>query len=198
MVYNFGRYFFMIYLKLLYRYTIHGSKNIPERKPFIICVNHLCWLDPVAVGAAFPSSYKIRYMAKKELFSNFFLSYIFQKAGAFPVNRQDADFGAIKKAYQLIKDGQVLGLFPEGTRSTDGELLKAYNGAALIAVRSGVPILPMAIGTYRLFRPLHVYIGAPFVLPPLVYENKDQKREQLDAMSRTIMEKISKLISDHQ
>lgn len=189
----------MLYLKLLYHLKIHNAENIPRRKPFIVCSNHICWLDPLAVGAALPASYKIHFMAKKELFHNFIISYILKKAYAFPINRQDADYGAIKKAYQLLKDGHVIGLFPEGSRSISGGMQKAYNGAALISVRSGVPILPIAIeGPYRLFKPLNVYIGRPFVLPPLINEEKNKKRSQLDDMSCTIMDNISMLLPSTQ
>lgn len=113
------------------------------------------------------------------------------------MNRQEADFGAVKKAYQLLKEGQVVGMFPEGTRSTSGNIQEAYNGAALIAVRSGVPILPVAIeGTYRLFSPLKFYIGKPIVMPPLVYDSKEEKKALLNAMSCDIMRNIAKLIPD--
>jgi len=136
-------------------------------------------------------------MAKKELFSNFVMSFLLHSAGAFPVNRQDADLIAIKKAYLILKEDQVLGLFPEGTRSKSGVMQKAYNGAALIAVRSGVPILPVAVeGPYRPFKPVKVHIGKPFVLPPLVYEQKNEKREQLDEMSDMIMGSISRLLAE--
>ena len=88
-------------------------------------------------------------------------------------------------------------MFPEGSRSKTGKLQKAYNGAALIAVRSGVPIVPIAIsGPYRLFKPVRLYIGEPFVLPPLVYDNKDEKKKHLEEMSETIMFKIKKLLPE--
>lgn len=197
LLYYFGRAVFCLYLKIFYHLTIHNTDNIPGRKPFIICSNHIFWLDPLAVAAALPASYKIHFMAKKELFNNFLTSYLFRKVYAFPVNRQDADLGAIKKAYQLLKEGQVLGLFPEGTRSKTNRMLKAYNGAALISVRSGVPVLPVAIvGPYRLFKRINVFIGPPFVLPPLIYDHKEKKREQLDEMSEIIMKNIGKLMPE--
>ena len=197
MLYNFGRFVFLIILKTFYRMRVHGAENIPRRKPFIICSNHIKWVDPASIGAAFPSRYKINYMAKKELFSNFLFSWALYEVGAFPVNREEADLKAIKRAYQVLKEGKVLGLFPEGTRSKDGQVKKAYNGAALIAVRSGVPIVPVAVvGPYRLFKPFDLYIGKPFVLPPLVYDKKDSKKEMLEEMSREIMNNIVKLIPD--
>jgi len=197
LIYYFGRFVFYIYLNIFYRLRIHGVKNIPGRKPFIICSNHIKWIDPATVGVAIPARYRIRFMAKKELFNILIFSFIVRMAGAFPVNREQADYGAIKKAFQLLKEGHVLGLFPEGSRSKDGKLQKAQNGAALIAVRSGVPVVPVAIvGPYRFLKPLHVYIGQPFVLPPLVYDSKEDKKVRLDEMSYEIMGKIRDLMPD--
>lgn len=197
LLYSLGRTVFSIYLRLFHRLKIHGADNIPKRKPFIICSNHINWKDPTTVGAAFPRSVDIRFMAKKELFKNPLFAYALKNAGAFPVDRENADYGAIKKAYQLLNDKHVLGLFPEGARSIDGSLQKAYNGAALIAVRSGVPIVPVAIkGPYKLFKPLNIFIGRPFVLPPLTYNSKEEKKAQLEEMSDMIMLNISSLLPD--
>ncbi len=193
------RLFFAVWLKILYRPRVHGKEHIPKRKPFIICSNHLKWLDPLTVGTSLPAGYRIHFMAKKELFSNFIFSYLLRKVGAFPLNRKDADFAAMRKSYQLLQNGQVLGLFPEGSRSKSGKLQKAYNGAALIAVRSGVPVLPVAIaGPYRLFKPIDVYLGPPFVLPPLIYECREDKKARLEEMSREIMRHIGKLLPDYK
>ncbi len=198
MLYQIVRMFFLIILKIFYRVKVHGRENIPGRKPFIICSNHISWWDPVVIGTAFPGSYRIHFMAKKELFSNFIFSYLLRKAYAFPLKRKDADYAAIRKAYQLLQDGQVLGLFPEGSRSKSGKLQKPFNGAALIAVRSGVPVLPIAIdGPYRPFKPLHVFIGPPFVLSPLNYEQKEEKKAQLQEMSHHIMGHIKDLLPGH-
>lgn len=197
LLYCLGRTVFSIYLRLFHRLKIHGSDNIPKRKPYVICSNHIDWKDPTTVAASFPRSVNIRFMAKKDLFKNALLAYAFKNAGAFPVDREKADFGAIKKAYQLLDDKQVLGLFPEGSRSVNGSLKKAYNGSALIAVRSGVPIVPVAIkGPYKLFKPLNIYIGQPFALPPLTYNSKEEKKAQLEEMSYMIMENISRILPD--
>jgi len=195
MFYNLARLIGMIYLKLVFRVKVYGAENVPRRKPFIVCSNHIGWIDPVVVGVAIPGRYRVHFMAKKELFSNFLVAFILRSLGAFPLNRQDADYAAIRKAYQLLQRGQVLGLFPEGSRSKTGKLQKAYNGTALIAVRSGMPLLPVAIvGPYRLFKPLHVHIGPPFVLPPLVYDRRDDKKAQLEKMSAHVMEHIANLL----
>lgn len=192
--YYLGRFIAWVYLRIFYRVKIHGIENVPGRKPFIICSNHINWMDPLTIGTSVPAAYRIHFMAKNDIFSNFIVSFLLSKLGAFPVKRENADYAAIKRAYQLLKEGQVLGLFPEGSRSKSGELQRAYNGAALIAVRSGVPIVPVAIvGPYQLFKPVHIYIGTPFVLPPLLYENKEGKKSQLEEMSSIIMKSIGKL-----
>ncbi|MFO7952397.1 MAG: lysophospholipid acyltransferase family protein [Bacillota bacterium] len=197
MFYSFARLLCVIFIKLFFRLKIHGAENIPGRKPFIVCSNHLNWIDPVVVGVAIPGRYQVHFMAKKELFSNFIFAFTLRCLGAFPLNRQDADYAAIRKAYQVLQNGQVLGLFPEGSRSKTGKLKKAYNGTALIAVRSGVPLLPVAItGPYRLFKPLHVKIGPPFALPPLIYDRKYDKRAQLEKMSAHVMKHIANLLPE--
>ncbi len=195
MLYNFGRFIFAIYINVFFRFRVSGSENLPVRKPFIICANHISWIDPITVGVAIPSRYKIYYMAKIELFKNPFVGFLLRKVGAFPIKRYEGDYVALKKSFQILKEGKILGLFPEGSRSQDGRLQKAHNGAALIAVRSGVPILPVAIeGPYRFFKPLRLHIGKPFVLPPLVYNNKEEKLNQLEDLSRQIMHNIGRLL----
>ncbi len=197
MFYQALRLFYLLVIKILYRVKIHGRDNIPGRVPFIVCSNHLSWLDPVIVGIIFPGSYKIHFMAKKELFNYAFSAYLLKKVGAFPLNRKDADYAAIKKAYQLLENGQVVGLFPEGSRSKSGKLQKPYSGAAYIAIRSGVPIVPVAIaGPYRLFKKLHVFIGPPFVLPPLTYSRKEDRKARLEEMSNQIMDQIRDLFPE--
>lgn len=199
MLYYFGRFIFAIYLRTVYRMKIYGLENVPKKIPFIICSNHLHMLDPTTISSTIPFGYRVYFMAKKELFRNPILAFLLRRVGAFPVNREEADYAAIKKSYQLLKEGKIIGLFPEGTRSKEGILRKAQDGAALIAVRSGVPIMPVAIeGPYRPFKPLKVYVGSAFVLPPLVYEKKEEKKVQLEQMSSIIMTNIARLFPDQQ
>lgn len=195
MLYYFGRFVFKIYIIIVYRLKVNGLENVPVRKPFIICANHISWIDPITVGVAIPAHYKINYMAKIELFKNPVVAFLLRHVGAFPIKRDEDDFAALKKSFKVLKEGKVLGLFPEGSRSKDGQLKKAQLGAALIAVRSGVPILPVAIkGPYKLFKPLELFIGKPFVLPPLVFENREEKKQQLEDLSSQIMYNIGSLL----
>ncbi|MEW5784863.1 MAG: lysophospholipid acyltransferase family protein [Bacillota bacterium] len=194
MLYRFGRFVFVVLFKLFYRWRIEGKENIPADGPLIICSNHISWLDPFAVGSAVPARLRVHFMAKNELFQNWFVAFLLNKVGAFPVNRSVADYGAIRRSYQLLKEGKVLSLFPEGTRSKSGRLQKAQHGTALIAGRHPVPILPVAIvGPYRPCRPLQINIGPPFSLPLLDFNGRQEKKEMLDQMSAVIMGQIKKL-----
>ena len=196
MFYKLVHFLFTIYIKIFYRWRVYGRNHIPKEGPFIICSNHLKWIDPVVVGCAAPRRLKVHFMAKQELFKSRFVAYFLRKVGAYPVNRQIADSRAIRHSFQLLSEKRVLGLFPEGSRSKTGLLQKAQNGTALIASRDCVPIVPVAIeGPYRIFRPLTVRIGPPFRLDKLEYTSRGQKKEMLEQMSETIMGQIKNLIS---
>ncbi len=195
MLYRFGHFVFAVFFKLFYRWRISGREFLPKKGPFIICANHISWIDPLVVGSAVPTRLKVHFMAKHELFRNGFTGYILRKVGAFPVNRSSADYGAIRRAFKILNEGNVLGLFPEGTRSKTGKLQKPQHGSALIAGQSCVPVLPVALnGPYRIGRPLHVSIGPAFVLPPLTYSQRGEKKEKLEQMSNMIMDNIKKLL----
>ncbi len=196
LLYLFGWVISFIYIRLFYRFRIYGKENIPSRKPFIICANHVNLIDPMIVGIAFPPSYKVHFMAKGELFKNPIISLLLYGLCAFPVDREEKGHTALKNSFSLLKKGKILGLFPEGSRSKDGKLQKAREGAAVIAVRSGYPVLPVAINSsYRKFNSVEVHIGKPFVLPPLKITNRVERKEALEEMSCKIMAHIGKLLS---
>lgn len=99
-------------------------------------------------------------MAKKELFQNKFLDYVFRKLGAFPVDRKESDISAIKNALRVLKNDGALGIFPEGTRVEEFNLDNVKSGTALISIKSKSRILPIYIeGNYKLFSKINVYIG---------------------------------------
>lgn len=195
MLYRFGHFIFAIFYRLFYRRRVYGLENIPRQGPLIICANHISWHDPLAIGSALPAHYKIKFMAKEELFRNAFVSFILRMVGAFPVNRQAADSRAIRQAFKILKEGGVVGIFPEGTRSKTGLLQKAQKGAALIAGRSGAPLLPvLVVGPYRLGCPLRIICGPLFHLPRLEYKNREEKKAFLEEGSRIIMEHLQELL----
>ena len=161
------------------RVEVTGKENVPRRGPLIVAANHFNNADPPVLGATMPR--RLAFMAKQEMFQWPILGLAARLGGAFPVRRSEADLGALRKATAVLRQGEALAMFPEGTRSLDGKLHKAHPGTALLALRSETPILPVAIwGTekvvlirlpfdlIRLRRPrVHVVVGAPFFLPPV-------------------------------
>ena len=116
--------FYMIRLKLVYRIEVHGLENVPKDNHYIVCPNHLSTLDPPMLAGVLP--HRISFMAKKELYDNFFLRWWFDWLGAFAVNREKLGPSTIKTARSIIESKWVLGLFPQGTRGEVGEIACWY------------------------------------------------------------------------
>lgn len=156
---------------LFSRRQIVGRGNLPPRGPVIIVSNHLNNVDPGFLAVTLPR--RIVFMAKQEIFGWPVLGPMFRWAGVFPVRRFEADLVALRRAIRVLREGEVLGMFPEGTRSRNGGMGPGYPGTAIIALRSGAPVVPVAItgteqikGPLSLLRrpPLQMVIGKPFFL----------------------------------
>ena len=185
---------------LLTRYTLLGKENIPGQGPLLVVSNHLSVADPVLIGAS--AGRKVIFMAKEELFQNAFIAYIVRQYGAFPVYRGSTNLAALRTAGSVLKSGKLLGMFPEGRRSTGAVLKQAYAGSALIARQNRVRILPVAISGSEKVRGfgwiwrrprITLKIGQPFSLPDTV--NKPG-RQQLAEDTRLIMQRISELLPE--
>lgn len=149
-----------IFLFPFYRIKVFGKGNIPENKDIIVCANHWSNLDPIFLSISLPI--KFNYMAKKELFEIPVLRAILSKAGAFPVDREGSDLKALRHAISLIKDGNTLGIFPEGTRVKEVDRNNMHEGVGFIALKSKADILPIEIITsYRLFSKVELHIKDP-------------------------------------
>lgn len=139
-----------VLLRLLTRFEVVGREHIPPAGPLVVVANHTHFIDPPVVGATLGR--KVLLMAKRELFRAPVVGWMVRHYDAFPVRRGEADRQALRWARQAIEMGQVVGMFPEGTRSRNGVMREAFPGAALIALRSGAPVLPVGIdGTDRVF-----------------------------------------------
>ncbi len=140
-----------VLLRLAFKTRVEGRENVPREGPVILVANHLSMLDPLVLGCAI--NRPIRFMAKHDLFSNRLFAFVLMHLGAFPVRRGQADRQAFHMAFEILSRGQVLGMFPEGTRSLDGELGQPYSGAAILAEKTGAPVVPVGIvGTGRVMR----------------------------------------------
>jgi 1-acyl-sn-glycerol-3-phosphate acyltransferase len=191
-LYPLGRTLFKGVLFPLYQYKIIGLENFPAEGGVLLCANHISNLDPPLVGVTSPRP--IHYMAKDELFKAPVLGKLLPSVNAFPVKRGLSDREALRKGLSVLKEGGVLGLFPEGTRSKTGELGKGLAGAGFFALRSQAQVVPCAIiGPYKPFKRLKVVYGKPIDMTEL-RKNKASAEETTDF----IMNEIQKLISEHK
>lgn len=176
----------------IYRLKICGAENIPVGGA-VVCANHTANIDAVMLFLAFKRREKPAVIAKAELFRNKIASKFFRFMGVFPVNRGKSDLSAIKHALSLLKNGQKLLIFPEGTRVKEGESTDAKTGAAMMAMRAGVPVLPAYITPgKKAIRGCTVTFGKPFMLERPI---KADAITYKDA-SETIMQKIAQIGKD--
>lgn len=192
MLYYIAKYFVLAIIKIVFRVQIEGIENVPQKGPVIICPNHISLLDPPIIGALL--NRRIYFMAKAELFKNPLFGYILRKGlGAFPVKRGTSDFFAIKTALNYLKNGQAIGIFPEGTRSKNGMLQKAEPGVSMLAIRGHAAVIPVGIkSNYRLFSKLTIRIGKPVNLDK--YSSSKPSSNELALIGEEIMKEISKLL----
>jgi 1-acyl-sn-glycerol-3-phosphate acyltransferase len=160
-------------LRLIFRYRADGTEHLPGSGGYVLAAGHLSNLDPWAIGLKLWPRRFLRFMAKSELFW-FPLSAIASGAGAFKVNRGQADVGAIETAVRLAREGNVIAMFPEGTRRRKGlrktRTAGAHTGAARIALEARVPLVPAGIkGTdgLRRLEQWRVRYGEPIDLDDL-------------------------------
>jgi 1-acyl-sn-glycerol-3-phosphate acyltransferase len=186
-----------LYTRLFTRLHVEGTEHIPTKGPVIIVSNHLSMMDILALSV--PCKRQEHFMAKIELFQVPIFGWYIHTLGAFPVRRGESDRESLRIAADVLSSGQVLVIFPEGHRSDDHALIPGHSGVALIAMRSGAPIVPVAItGTehvsplrFGLWAPrVRVVFGEPFMLP----SEGRRTREDLERGIDQIMRRIAALL----
>ncbi|MDD2240124.1 MAG: lysophospholipid acyltransferase family protein [Kiritimatiellae bacterium] len=142
-----------VYLLLLlkYRLRVYGRDHVPATGGAVIAANHCSYLDPPVMAGA-NNRRIVRFLARDTLLSNPIAKWLFPRVGVIALDRTRGDLAALKKALAALKGGQVVGLFPEGTRSPDGQMRDAKGGIGFLIAKSKVPVVPLYIsGTYQAF-----------------------------------------------
>ncbi len=159
--------------RFLLRVRIRGKENIPEEGGAVVAVNHISFLDVIAVSCVFPKRRLPRYLAKRELFKIPVLSAIIRGLGAIPLERGGSDVGAIRRAISVAAEGELLSVFPQGTRQKGKNPADTpiKSGVAMIASHAGVPVLPVCIkvknNRYAFLRRVEIIVGRPLSLAEL-------------------------------
>jgi 1-acyl-sn-glycerol-3-phosphate acyltransferase len=172
-------------------YRVCGRENIPKEGAAILCINHIRNSDPVRIFLS--CRRQVFFLGKQELFKNKFISWVLRNVGVIPIQRGRSDLGAISSAGQHLQRGDLLGVFIEGTRSKDGTLGKPKAGAAMLAWRYHVPVIPCCItarGEHlpKTFEKCCVTYGKPIIPEDLGL--KDGKSSEFREASRLIMDRI--------
>ena len=188
--YTFARGLVKIYYKFMFCMDIQGEEHIPKEGGVVLCCNHMSNLDPTTMAAFVKRP--VRYIAKKELFEKRWSAKLLSSLGAFPVDRQTTDMKALKTAIKLLKNGEALGIFAEGTRVKEGEAKAAKAGVALFALKGEAPIVPICISSKYKFRSVvHIRYGEPIYLDE--YKGQKVTTEMMEEITEKVMEKVREM-----
>ena len=189
--YFFWRALIKPFFWLFYRLKVTGREYVPDDGAYILASNHRSAADPFLLAIGLKR--QVYFMAKAELFENKFLSWFLRKLGAFPVERgTSASKGAIQHFEKVVEDGNLMGIFIEGTRSKTGDFLPPKNGCSLIAYDTKTPVIPVCLT--KIGSRVYIRYGKPLSLTDMGFE-KGGAREFRNA-SRVIMDSIKQLRED--
>lgn len=186
------------YFRLFHRFRVQGLENIPKDKPFILACNHLSFFDPPAIGCKIPRN--LHYFARDSLFF-WPLGLLISSLNSIPVNRGQLDLGTLRKVLKVLKNGHPILVFPEGTRSEDGELQDPQKGLGLLVAKSSVGVIPARIyGSGKAFGKKHliprigrkIYINIGVEISFDDPKDVKSKKNYLE-ISTTVMSAIEKL-----
>lgn len=184
-----------VVFSVAFRVKIEGRENIPKAGAAVLCANHNSELGMFFIG--YRIKRLVRWMAKEELFKNPIFAAFIKSLGAFPIKRGKSDIDAMKALFKLLDEGHIIGMFPEGTRVKDRTKkdVKAKPGAAMIAVKKGVPIIPVGVeGGNKVFRRVRIVFGEPYYIK--TEPGKKYTTVEYTDMSNEIMEKVYGLLGE--
>jgi len=187
--------------KLLFRVRVHGREKVPRSGAFVVAPSHRSLMD--IFFTAYITRRRIRFMAKQELFAKPFLAWLLTAGGGFPVDRGSADRAALRAAQQALEGGEPVAIFPEGTRNHGPEIGPLFDGAAYLAARLRVPVVPVAIGGSEEILPsgkvlprlrrVVIVIGEP-ILPP--HHGGRVRRREVAEMTEQLRVELQKCFDD--
>lgn len=187
-LYNFILKILTLYSKIFYKYEVIGAENIPPEGNIILASNHKSNLDPVFIASAVKNR-KIASIGKKELFNNKLLAAILNKMYVIPIDRDNPSISTIKTILKKIKEGFVIGIFPEGTRIKGNGFGEAKAGLALFAIKGKADVIPISIiSNYKIFNKVIVYIDKPISFEE--YYKKKLSTQDYERLSSDILEVI--------
>ena len=185
-------------LKVLFNMEVRGKENVPKSGGVILAANHLSFLDPPAIAIASPR--RVYFLARKELFKGKMFGWLIRELNAMPISNKKLRVGVIKKSLEILKEGEALLLFPEGTRSPAGTISGGKRGVGLIAYKAKVPVVPvlikgsdkaLAIGAKWIsLRKISIVFGKP--IEPEEIRSKANK-DFYQELSDNVMAEIKKL-----
>ena len=201
MLYEFSRFIGKIITKYYFRIHIEGQENIPPEGPCLIVANHVSFLDPFVICIHVPRI--IHYITYAFFHFHPLFHWFCKRVYCIPIKKEGNDISSLKRALRLLKQGEIVGIFPEGARSETGKLSEAAPGVAMIALKAGVPILPVGLkGTYKSFpkgatlpkpTPVTLSFGKPFFLKDHLSVHGRKNGELQQEATNLIMSNIAKL-----
>ena len=180
-----------------------GVENVPRAGPCLVVANHTSFLDPAVLGRACPR--KIHFLIARPVFVSVGLQWFFRRMDSVPVSFDGSDAAALRVAMRILGAGRVVGIFPEGGRTQDGNLTGARIGAALLASHSGCPVVPVGIrGAHEAMpvgailprpRRIEVVFGSPF---RITRQRGRGQRQRLEKVGEQMMQAVAKLMAGHE
>jgi len=182
--------------KTLLPVTYHDPQKMDREGPYMLLSNHLSWIDPVVIAVGC-RAHEIRFVGKKEITKNKFLAWLVGKLHMITIDRHNTDMQAMRLCNQVLKEGKVLGIFPEGTRHLPDMMSEVETGAAVLAFRSKATVLPVYIqNKLKFFSRAHVYVGDPISFSDL-YE-QGMNPETIQQFCSRVQETFWQMRKDYQ